>query len=278
MRRATVAAVLLLWLPWLRAFDEPWQPKLWKISSAGNTLYLLGSIHAGTPDMYPLPAPIEEMFAGSKVLLVEEYRNPAEGGGDAVGKIVSEKGFYPDHDSLWKHIGGETRKRLEQFLKSHKKFLSEQGMKGKDVAQLRPWAVALMVGLTPALASGMTGELGVDQHFKDEAEKSGKAITGIETAEFQVGLLASFPEKLQVAWLEAALGMRADGVAEVEKALVPDRNVHMAEVADEYLKRGGQVFVVVGSAHVEGDQGIVHLMEGRGYRSEVVPLRAAAAR
>ena len=62
----------------LQAFDEPYQAKLWKFTSAGNSVYLLGSIHAGSPDMYPLPKPVEDAFAASSVLLVEEYSSPSE--------------------------------------------------------------------------------------------------------------------------------------------------------------------------------------------------------
>src|SRR5258708_34859742 len=53
------------------ASGAPCQPTLWKLSSADSVVYLLGSIHLGLPEMYPLPQAIEAAFAASSVLLVE---------------------------------------------------------------------------------------------------------------------------------------------------------------------------------------------------------------
>ena len=37
----------------------------WKVTSPTSTVYLLGSIHLGSKDMYPLPKEIEDAFEGS---------------------------------------------------------------------------------------------------------------------------------------------------------------------------------------------------------------------
>ena len=39
--------------------------------SGDNTIYLLGSIHLGSKDMYPLPKEFEDAYASSKTLIVE---------------------------------------------------------------------------------------------------------------------------------------------------------------------------------------------------------------
>ena len=43
----------------------------WKVSSADNVAYLLGSIHLGSKDMYPLAKEIEDAFERSAALIVE---------------------------------------------------------------------------------------------------------------------------------------------------------------------------------------------------------------
>ena len=43
----------------------------WKVSSADNVAWLLGSIHLGSKSMYPLPKEIEDAFERSTALLVE---------------------------------------------------------------------------------------------------------------------------------------------------------------------------------------------------------------
>ena len=60
-------------------------------------------------------------------------------------------------------------------------------MRAKDFARIQPWAVALVVDLSPSLDRGMDPSLGVDRHFVDEAEESAnsKRIVGIETEDFK---------------------------------------------------------------------------------------------
>ena len=126
--------------------------------------------------------------------------------------------------------------------------------------------------MAPALSAGMDGELGIDNHFKDEAEKVGKAIAGIETQRFQFDLMSTFPDDLQVKWLAGALGVKVDA-SEFNRRMISERNVHMADVAEQYLKAGGQTFMVVGSGHVGGDDGVIRLLEKRGHEAVKVPLR-----
>jgi uncharacterized protein YbaP (TraB family) len=261
----------LVLLP-VTASADSWQPTLWKLSSETSSVYLLGSIHVGTPDMYPLPKTIEDAFAASSILLVETYSKGSDPASDATEKLLEERAFYPRNDSLWKHVSKEVRRRLTEFCK--KNHLFQKGdMRLKDLARIRPWAVALFVDVAPALTSGMEPDLGVDHHFIEEAEHAGspKRILPIETGESQARLLSGFPDEVQVKWLESKLGIDAD-VDAVQRAMVPDRNVHMADVAEQFLKGREQAFMVVGSAHVGGDQGIVHLLELRGYKAEQVAV------
>ena len=44
---------------------------MWKVSSNTATVYLLGSMHMATPEMFPLPREVEEAFAKSDTLVVE---------------------------------------------------------------------------------------------------------------------------------------------------------------------------------------------------------------
>jgi uncharacterized protein YbaP (TraB family) len=268
MRRLLVVCLLISPCALFSA-DPPFQAKLWKVSSATNSIYVLGSIHVGTPEMYPLPKPIEEAFTASSTLLVEIYDGPQGNPTDGlVTDIVKSKGMYGENDSLWKHISRRARTRLLEFCKKNS-FFEKNEMTPDDLATMKPWIVALMVDIAPAFSAGMEGELGIDEHFKKEAEQAGKRIVGIETTEFQMRLLSGFPDKLQVQWLEKELAGDGIGVAKIEKALIPDRNVHMAEVAEDYLKRSELAFIVVGAAHLEGEKGIIHLLEQRGFKAEV---------
>jgi len=50
------------------------------------------------------------------------------------------------------------------------------------------------------------------------------------------------------------------------KALFTDRNIAMANKIDELLVDGRTYFVVVGAAHLAGEQGILKLLETKSYK------------
>src|SRR5581483_9357791 len=79
---------------------EPGHRFLWKATSKTTTIYLLGSLHVVTKDIFPLPKEIEDAFADSKKLVVEV---------NAVGldqqkllEMTVKKGTYPKGETLSK--------------------------------------------------------------------------------------------------------------------------------------------------------------------------------
>src|SRR5436189_4364615 len=58
--------------------EKPERPKaaqgpglIWKVSSNTTTIYLVGSIHVGKKEYFPLPAEVENAFAECTTLVVE---------------------------------------------------------------------------------------------------------------------------------------------------------------------------------------------------------------
>src|SRR5688572_17338730 len=102
MTRFTVAALLLVWTAADVAAQRPSGDAdgrlfLWKATSKTNTVYLLGSIHVATEDMYPLPDEILKAFAASKALAVEVDLTKVDPA--AMQTVMMEKGVYPPGDT-----------------------------------------------------------------------------------------------------------------------------------------------------------------------------------
>ena len=57
---------------------------------------------------------------------------------------------------------------------------------------------------------------------------------------------------------------------EYNKAMITDRNISMADFAENALKEGKVMFICVGSAHVIGDGAMADLLAQRGYTVEIV--------
>jgi uncharacterized protein YbaP (TraB family) len=263
----------------------------WKVSSPTNTVYLLGSIHLGSKDMYPLPPEIEEAFAGSSALLVEaDIRHMDMSKAQAA---ILEKGLYPAGDSLWNHVSPDTRKKIEQFCDKY-------GMPAGNLIALKPWVVALTISTVPMMKAGMDPTLGIDMYFLNKSEK--KRVVEIESADWQIDLLSGFADDLQEKFLAAAVDEGLDMDAElkrlrdawsagdaakldaitrentktpekISRAILQDRNPHMADAAEQFLKGKEQAFLIVGAAHLVGDGGVVAILRKRGYKLEQVALK-----
>ena len=71
---------------------KPVRGLFWKASSSGNTIYLLGSVHLGTKEMYPLPDYIEKAFQRSSVLIVEvDLNKMSQEDQGKIGRYVAER-------------------------------------------------------------------------------------------------------------------------------------------------------------------------------------------
>jgi uncharacterized protein YbaP (TraB family) len=286
----------LVTVPRLLAQDSPAAVKkglFWKATSGANTLYLLGSIHIGSKDMYPLPKEFEDAFAASKTLIVEVDIGKVDM--QKMQAMVLSRGMYGGGDSLWNHVDSDVRKQLEEFCDQYQ-------MPAMVLAQMKPWLVSITVATLPMIKNGMDPNLGIDKYFLDKAaaEGSRKNVVEIESADWQMNLLSGFSDDVQAKLLASSvkqagksidqskkvqdLWMRGDaaqveaalhedaGPPEVEKALLYDRNPHMADVAEQYLKGKGEAFLVVGAAHLVGKQGVVSLLEKRGFKVQQVAL------
>jgi uncharacterized protein YbaP (TraB family) len=263
----------------------------WKVSSRENTAYLLGSVHLGSKDMYPLPKEVEDAFEKSTALIVEVDINHVDQA--KLQGIVMESGMYAGDDTLWNHIGKENRARLEEFCD---KF----GFPSAAMAKMKPWVATTLVATLPMMKKGMETGLGIDKYFLDKADKTKKRVVELETAEWQLKLLSGITDEMLDKYLESTVGQdplvearklqdawmsgdparvdkmvresMAKGPEELNKALLTDRNPHMAEAAEQFLKGKDQAFMVVGAAHMVGKDGIVELLRQRGYKVEQVAL------
>ncbi|MBI4906519.1 MAG: TraB/GumN family protein [Acidobacteria bacterium] len=266
----------------------------WKATSGKNSLFLLGSIHIGNKEMYPLAKEIEEGFDGSSVLFVEVDMNHIDM--MKLQTLVMEKGMYKDGDSLWNHISPEARKKVEAFCE-------QSGFPSIAAGKMRPWMFSMFATMWPLMKKGgMDVNLGIDMYFmgKQEKIKDRMRVQEIETAEQQLDMLASLDGKLQEAQLVSVMEM-ASGAGRIEeiqkiwidgdgdkldqlmtqmsggetmKVLITDRNKKMADAAEAFLKGAekAQGFFVVGAAHMVGKEGIVRLLEKKGFAVERVAL------
>lgn len=94
-RRVASIALLLLAGQAARTATPSRQAFFRKVSSPSNAIYLLGSIHVGSKDMYPMPKEIEQAFERSTALVVEG-KAPAF----VVVKLLEKRGYKVEQVAL----------------------------------------------------------------------------------------------------------------------------------------------------------------------------------
>ena len=267
------------------AAAAPSRPFLWTATSPTATVHLLGSIHLATPDIYPLDPRVETAFQAAGTLVLELPLDPATQLQAAAQ--FAKAGSYPPGDTIDLHLDRAVLEALQQRLRKTAVAFS-------TVRSQRPWFVALMLSLGEMQRLGFRPELGVDLHLAARAQGQ-KRILGLETVDEQVAMFAGMSETLQEQMLKDSLE-RLDEVGEllrqaldlwragdaegmyellmapmrgefpeIYQRLVAERNRRMAAAIEGYLRGTGGTFVVVGSGHLGGPDGILPLLRAKGY-------------
>lgn len=260
---------------------------LWKTEHGGNTVYLLGSIHIANEAMYPLSQAIDDGFKQADYLVVEADVTKATTP-EAQQKVM-ELSTYSDGTTLKDHIDPELYADLNEIL-------VKNGMQAGALDAFKPWSVASTLEYLKAMTAGYEAGIGIDMYFLQQAIAGNLPILELESIDFQLNMMNGFSPDLQetLLWtsvygfndenwnaLEEMSTIWTEGDEEelleltesfyfdeeYAKAMLTDRNVAMADKIDGYLqdKDGKTYFVVVGAGHMLGGEGIVPLLEKKGY-------------
>jgi uncharacterized protein YbaP (TraB family) len=260
---------------------------LWKVQGASGTVYLAGSVHALSPDIYPLNPAFQRAFDTSGTLIEEIDL------GD-VGQLTSSmmllgQGVFHDGRTFDQVVSKETAALVADRLKDT--------IPVEMLRPMKPWMVDLMLEAVAAQKEGMDPNLGLDKHFFDAATAAGKPVVGLETAESQIDRLDAMPTAQQEQMLRSTLqdldtqknglkelvaDWRRGDAAALEQtllasfkdypaaytSLVVERNRNWMPQIERCFTRPMPCFVVVGAAHLVGPDGLLAMLRKKGYRVE----------
>jgi uncharacterized protein YbaP (TraB family) len=261
----------------------------WKVTKNGRTLYLIGSVHVGVPALYPLPKSFDAAFDEASIL-VEEIDLFVAKRPENIAMMTKMASFEPGQ-TLNGQLSAEVQK-LFANSPATRQF-------GPAAQNLRPLFLSVAITMQALESEGYLANLGIDQHFADRAEKRGMKYQAIETVESQLEALSGLPDKTQElmlkdtleqlpslerdiektlqAWSkgdEAAVesvmmeSMRKSEFRPVYQALFLDRNEKMGKAVLSYLATAPVEFVVLGSGHLVGKDGLIHTLKDQGVTVE----------
>lgn len=263
-------------------------PAFYRLEKGEQTLWLLGSVHAGTPVLYPLPAPVEAAWRQSRQLVVEvdlTRISPEELA--TMGPLTR----LPPPQTLRQVLPAPLHQRLTTAARDV--GLSPEGLEG-----LQPWFVALTLTQAAITRHGFNPALGIDNHFLELAGKEGKPVIGLEGFAEQLGYLASvapYQEAMLSGTLDELTGFKETfeqvlkawqagdektlttllreemGPAELqvwlEQKLLAERNRRWLA---KFPTLPAQSLVVVGALHLYGADGLLEGAKRSGYQVKPV--------
>jgi uncharacterized protein YbaP (TraB family) len=287
IRRVAAALIVAVAVVAAAAAQSP-RSFLWKVESGGRVLYLAGSVHALSSDMYPLSPAFDRAFDASGTL-VEEI-DLSEADSMAAMPMLMAKGVYRDGRTFDQVVSKETAALVAERLKA------VPGIQ-ELIRPMKPWVVTLMLTALQMQTSGLDATLGLDKHYFDKAKSAGKPVVGLETTEYQIDRFDQMPDALQEQMLRATLNDVNTGDAELKailaawkrgdaagieqqllggfgslpgayRSLIVERNQNWLPQIDACLARTSPCFVIVGAAHLVGPDGLLKMLEKKGYRLE----------
>ncbi len=254
---------------------------LWTLRSPSTSGYLLGTIHFGSPKMYPLDPRIEDAFKDAAVVAMEA--NPRDLGPE-VAVLVQQLGVYPEGDSLTQHISQKTADMLRN-----------QGLNLELFGKMRPWMLAMQLETTKYTKLGYNSNHGVDLHFLNRL--GSRRLVELESVESQIRMLSQLPEGDEDAYLQKAVTdldkieeffpmlvdlwstgdakglekLALDSSSELGmntrtyNLMIRDRNKVMAAGIAKLLKGKKPFFAMVGALHLVGPDGVPTLLAKQGF-------------
>ncbi len=283
-------ALLLLLAPLAILGQASAQEKsfLWRVRSEKNSIYILGSIHFFKKESYPLKKSIEQAVETARKLVLEIDLQSVTP--EKTQQVTLEKGLFRDGTTLQQNVAKETYESTEQRAR-------ELGIDLRAMNPLKPWLVALTLTTMKLQKLGFDPSYGVDRYLAERAKRSGKPISGLESIEFQLGLLDGLSrrdqemmlretlkeldqldqgvEQIVQLWMKGDVGSVEDwllaGMREypdLHEKIIVERNRRWLPQIEKMITQGENAIVVVGAAHLVGREGVIELLKQRGYTVE----------
>lgn len=261
------------------------ETSVWQVSKNGHTLYLAGTIHVLKKEDYPLPAEFYAAFKKADKLVFEtniEKTNSVE-----FGQKIESMFTYPPGQSARDILNTKTLQLLE-------KHLQKRNIPLEALLRHKPAMIAIILSAIELKRMGMVEE-GVDQFFENKAKRAGKPVAELETIDAQLSFLLNMGKgyenemimstindisqmekmmtEIRSAWLKGDEKKMADVTIEAMKhdypqiydSLLVTRNNNWMPQIEQMLTDKPVEFVLVGTLHLIGKDGLLQLLRNKGY-------------
>ena len=161
-------------------------PLLYRVTDGdGHTVYLLGTIHIGSEDMYPLSDAVNRAYEEAEILAVEADIVALQQDLGAV-MAMSLALMYGPGDDATQHMTQQNYELAVKMLDYPEILLR----------RMRPAAWLSLAEEKIYREAGLSEEYGVDMHLLTRAHQDGKQIDELEGVDSQLDVLIGMPDRI----------------------------------------------------------------------------------
>lgn len=261
---------------------------VWKIEKGNDVIYVGGTIHILKKSDYPLPKEFEKAYGKSdKIYFETDLNAPLQ---QDFQKKLLMKMQLENGKKLSTVLSATTYKRLKEFVSSY-------NLKIENFEQFKPIMVIQTLTMVELQRIGVNMP-GVDYYFNMRALNDGKKVGKLETVDAQLTFLSDMgkgnednlvnkslddfkktgelvgditrfwkngdEEKLG----EFFLKEMKNKYPKVYQTLLVDRNNDWLPIIKSMFGNDEKEFVLVGTAHLLGQDGIIEKLKKEGYKIE----------
>lgn len=261
------------------------ETSVWKVTDGDSVLYLGGTVHLLRPSDYPLPEEFEQAYQAADELVFEvdlATMNDLSTQAQMLAQLT-----YNDSRTLQSVLSEEAYAELEAYTDS-------LGLPIMMMQKFKPGMVVSTLQVMAFQKLGFTPQ-GVDNFFNTRAMGDAKTLGALETVQEQIGFLAAMGEgdesefillsladledmdqameEMIAAWRSGNAQQLADlfvadmreQAPELFDSLLRQRNLNWMGQLEDMIADANTEFVLVGAAHLVGEDGLLDLLRGKGY-------------
>ncbi|MDR1198541.1 MAG: TraB/GumN family protein [Prevotellaceae bacterium] len=258
------------------------QTSVWKISKGDREIYLGGSVHILRPEDYPLPKEFDVAFAKAGTLVFEaDIKDP-----EILNKAITES-MLPEGQTLKSVLNERQYKALYDAA-------NDAGLPFSLIEKMKPGMAIMTISATKLQQINLSAG-GVDVYYYDKASNKNKNVEFLESIDFQIDLICNLPFDLDEFMAYSLKDMqkfnyeeeftalindwrngKALAKTEIEemerdypsvyRAMFTDRNRKWLPKIKKYIEDDNIEFIIVGSAHLWGNDGLLNMLKKEGYK------------
>lgn len=282
------AKVIAFFLLFILSSQTLAQSSVWLATKGNNKVYLGGTIHMLRSSDYPLPFEYETAYSNADNLYFEIDIDQMNDPSAQLGML--QRLMYSDGRTLQSVLNADAYQLLTDYVA---KFSMPMMM----LQNMKPGMVMSTLELLEFQTRGFT-QNGVDVHFHQRAKDDDKPIYAFETIDEQIGFIEKMGEGEESEYImlslrdlekidsdiESMISIWRNGESEdlvdlfvedmqkntpgVYQSLLLDRNLKWMPTLEAMFDDADTELVLVGVAHLVGDDGLVELLRKRGYEVE----------